>query len=185
MPFSEDDTVDNPISPYACTKKAVEMLCYTYHHLYDIPIVCLRFFTVYGPRQRPDLAIYKFFMKILNNEAIEVYGDGTTSRDYTYIDDIINAIIKVSKKKFQYEIFNIGSDTPVCLIDLIKMIEKITSKQAQIVYKDIPPGDVKRTWADITKAKEMLDYNPKITMEEGLAIFKDYLIYHNRKEKNA
>lgn len=180
VPFSEDDPVDKPISPYACTKKAGEMLCYTYHHLYKIPTVCLRFFTVYGPRQRPDLAIHKFFKRILNNETIEIYGDGSTSRDYTYIDDIINAIIEISKNHITYDIFNLGSDKPIKLIELIKMIEDICSKKTNVVYKGFQPGDVNRTWANIDKIHNKILYIPKTKIETGLQIF----YYWYKKKSN-
>lgn len=175
VPFSEDENVDNPISPYAATKKAGELLCYTYHHLYKIPIICLRFFTVYGPRQRPDLAINKFTYLISNDMPITLFGDGTTSRDYTYIDDIVDGIIKsifyVEKHLDCYEIINLGSDSPVTLINMVHTIEKELQKSANIEYKSMQPGDVVRTYASIEKAKKLLGYKPSLTFEEGIKRF--------------
>ena len=175
VPFSESDFVDTPISPYAATKKSGELLCHTYYHLYDISIACLRFFTVYGPRQRPDLAIYKFTKLILNNEKIPFYGNGNTERDYTYIDDIIDGIIKtiewINKDEKQFEVFNLGESRTISLNLMLETIEKAVGKKAILDRLPMQPGDVTRTFADISKSKEILDYNPKTDFEDGITKF--------------
>ncbi len=174
VPFSESDNVDYPISPYAATKKAGELLCHNYHHLYGIEIFCLRFFTVYGPRQRPDLAIYKFFNLVERNDAIPVYGDGSTCRDYTYIDDILDGISKSIEKLKGYEIINLGESRTVILNDLISQIEKVTGKKIQRKILGMQPGDVMQTYADITKARKLLGYDPKTDLEAGLKTFYEW-----------
>lgn len=171
FPFKETDPVDHPISPYAYTKKACELMIHTYHHLYGIDAMCLRFFTVYGPRQRPDLAINKFFNKILNDEPIDVYGDGYTSRDYTYIDDLIEGVLGAYKfiEDFEaYEVVNLGSNSPVLLTDLIHTIEIVCKKEAILNHMEMQAGDVDRTYACIEKAKEFFDYKRNVTLLEGL-----------------
>jgi len=175
VPFSESDIVDYPISPYAATKKSGELLCHTYHHLYDFKINCLRFFTVYGPRQRPDLAIHKFSKKILNDETIPMFGDGTTKRDYTYIDDIIQGIKLAIENLNGYEVFNLGESRTIMLKELIALIEKEIGKKANIEKLPLQPGDVEQTYADISKAKEMLGYNPQYDIEEGMKNFINWL----------
>ncbi|MCL2398452.1 MAG: GDP-mannose 4,6-dehydratase [Defluviitaleaceae bacterium] len=174
-PFRESDAVDNPISPYAATKKAGELICYTYHHLYDINTACLRFFTVYGPRQRPDLAIYKFTDKIYKNESIPFYGDGSMGRDYTYIDDIVSGILLALDWTHTgvnlYEIFNLGESYTVSLKDMLKTIENTTKKAANILQMPVPPGDVNVTCADISKAKQVLGYNPGTPFNMGIEKF--------------
>jgi UDP-glucuronate 4-epimerase len=171
VPFSEEDSVDFPISPYAATKKACELLCHTYHHLYEIPTFCLRFFTVYGPRQRPDLAIHKFTRRILAGEPIEVFGDGTTSRDYTYIDDILDGVVASVDRCAGYEIINLGNSSPIKLSDLIAAIEQACGTQAEKLPRPMQPGDVERTYADITKAQRLLDFQPQTPLSAGLASF--------------
>lgn len=168
VPFKETDNVDYPISPYAATKKAGELLCHTFHYLYGIDIFCLRFFTVYGPRQRPDLAIHKFTKAILQGEEIPLYGDGTSSRDYTYIDDIIWGIKGAINKVNGFEIINLGESNPVSLIHLVKLLEKCTGLKANFKYLPMQQGDVIRTFADITKARSMLHYGPIIDVETGV-----------------
>ena len=175
VPFSESDIVDYPISPYAATKKSGELLCHTYHHLYDFKINCLRFFTVYGPRQRPDLAIHKFSKKILNDETIPMFGDGTTKRDYTYIDDIIQGIKLAIENLNGYEVFNLGESRTIMLKELIALNEKEIGKKANIEKLPLQPGDVEQTYADISKAKEMLGYNPQYDIEEGMKNFINWL----------
>ncbi len=185
--FSEDLKVTEPISPYAATKSACEQFLYTYSKLYDIQTVCLRFFTVYGPRQRPDLAIRKFVELIEKGEPIPVYGDGTTMRDYTYIDDIIGGIIKAIRyDKTQYEIINLGGGAPVTLNQMIETIEKVMGKKAIINRLPMQPGDVNKTVSDITKAKTLLDYSPQTTFEEGIKRFiewrgNEYTYSHNNR----
>ena len=175
VPFSEDDNVDFPISPYAATKKACELICHTYHHLYGIDITCLRFFTVYGPRQRPDLAIHKFSKLIENDKPIPVYGDGSMMRDFTYIDDIIEGIIAAMKKCKGFNIYNLGESQPVTVNDLISAIEKALDKTAIREYLPLQPGDVNRTFADITKACNELGFNPSTPIPDGLAKFTTWL----------
>lgn len=174
VPFAEDDPVDHPISPYAATKKACELICHTYHHLYDLPVFALRFFTVYGPRQRPDLAIRKFARMILRDEPIDVFGDGTSSRDYTYIDDIVDGVVAAVDRCDGYEVINLGSHTPVTLADMISTIEAACGKKAQINRLPMQPGDVERTYADVTKAGRLLDYAPSTQFGQGVVQFVDW-----------
>lgn len=175
VPFAESDRVDNPISPYAATKKSGELLCHTYHHLFDMNIACLRFFTVYGPRQRPDLAINKFTSLILEDKEIPFYGDGTTSRDYTFVEDIVTGIVSsinyVNRGDKIFEIFNIGGDKTVSLMEMVETIEKVLGKNAKLNRLPMQPGDVNRTCADITHSKEIIGYNPQTTFKEGIKKF--------------
>jgi len=171
VPFSEADNVDFPISPYAATKKACELICYTYHALYDISVSCLRFFTVYGPRQRPDMAIHKFTKWIDGGEAIHIYGDGTAQRDFTFIKDIIHGIMRTIERCDGYNIYNLGESQVIELMDLVKVIEENVGKQAQIIMHPPQPGDVKITYADITKARNELDYQPQVNIETGIKEF--------------
>jgi len=175
VPFSESDVVDFPISPYAATKKSGELLCHTYHHLYDFKINCLRFFTVYGPRQRPDLAINKFTKKIMNGETIEMFGDGTTKRDYTYIDDIIQGIKLAIDNLNGFEVFNLGESRTIMLKDLINLIENEIGEEAIIEKLPLQPGDVEQTYADISKARELLKYDPQYEIEEGIKNFIEWM----------
>jgi UDP-glucuronate 4-epimerase len=175
VPFAESDPVDNPISPYAATKKAGELICHTYHHLYAMNIACLRFFTVYGPRQRPDLAIHKFTRLVLDGKPIQVFGDGTTSRDYTFIDDITDGIEKalgwVCAEERRYDIFNLGGSRPVDLQRLVETIEAATGRKAVIERLPMQPGDVRRTFADLTKSTAVLGYRPATAIEDGIKAF--------------
>ena len=170
-PFSESDFVDNPISPYAATKKACELLGYTYHSLYNISVSCLRFFTVYGPRQRPDMAIHKFAKLIFNNEPINIYGDGSAQRDFTYITDIINGIISSVERCDGYNVYNLGESQVIQLMDLVKLIENNLGKKATIIKHPPQPGDIKITYADVSKAKKELDYKPSVNIEDGIYKF--------------
>jgi len=174
VPFSETDIVDYPISPYAASKKAAELLCHTYYHLYGIQTHALRFFTVYGPRQRPDLAIHKFFKLISKNEPITLFGDGSTSRDYTYIDDILDGVLKSINIVSGYEIINLGESKTITLSDLVALIENVLGKKAIKKSEGMQPGDVDRTFADISKAKRILDYNPQTDMKTGLENFWEW-----------
>jgi len=171
VPFNEEDSLDSMISPYAITKYAGERLCYQYNKLYKIPIVCLRFFTVYGPRGRPDMAVYKFTKLINEKKKIEMYGDGTSKRDYTYVSDIVDGIMAAINKKLDFEIINLGDSNPIELKYLIKLIEKNLGKKALIKKADVQPGDVPVTYADIRKAKKLLGYQPKIKIEDGIKRF--------------
>lgn len=178
VPFAESDRVDNPISPYAATKKSGELLCHAYHHLFDMNIACLRFFTVYGPRQRPDLAINKFTSLILEDNEIPFYGNGTTSRDYTFVEDIVSGIVSsinyVNTNDTVFEIFNLGGDKTVSLIEMVETIEDILGKKAKLNKLPMQPGDVNRTCADITHSKEIIGYNPKTTFKEGMKKFIEW-----------
>lgn len=174
VPFSEEDAANSQISPYAMTKKAGELLCHTYSSLYKISAICLRFFTVYGPAGRPDMAPYKFIDRIANDKEIEMYGDGSTKRDYTYVTDVVFGILKSMELDSDYEIINLGCGNPIKLKDFIKTIEKNLGKKAMIAQKEMQQGDVKQTYADISKARKLLSYNPKINIEEGIKIFCDW-----------
>jgi UDP-glucuronate 4-epimerase len=171
IPFSEDDRVDNPISPYAASKRACEIFCSTYHHLYGSSVVCFRFFTVYGPRQRPEMAIHKFTRSIDQGIEIAMYGNGTSRRDYTYISDIVDGVVAAIGKKLSFEVINLGNSEVVKLGDLIYLIEKNLGKKARIKPLPDQPGDVPVTYADITKAKRLLGYNPQVSIEEGINSF--------------
>ena len=171
IPFSESDNVDYPISPYAASKKAGELLCHTYHHLYNFDIYCLRFFTVYGPRQRPDLAIHKFTKALLNDKQITIYGDGSSCRDYTHIDDIIQGILKAIDKIKGFNIFNLGESTTVTLKNLVSILEKHTGGRAKVNYLPLQEGDVVQTFADISKARALLGYHPRTDIEVGVRDF--------------
>jgi UDP-glucuronate 4-epimerase len=175
VPFSENDNVDFPISPYAATKKAGELICHTYHHLYGIDITCLRYFTVYGPRQRPDLAIHKFAKLIEQGKPIQVYGDGSMMRDFTYIDDIIDGTVAAMERCAGFEIYNLGHSHPITVNDLITEIENALGKKAVKEYLPPQPGDVERTYADVTKAVKDLGYQPSTDIRTGLANFVTWL----------
>lgn len=171
IPFSEDDPVDHPISPYAATKKACELICYTYHHLYDMPITCLRFFTVYGPRQRPDMAIHKFTNNIYHDKKVSVFGDGSSKRDYTYITDIVDGICKSIEFCSGYHIYNLGESKTIELRKLIDSIAGCLGAEPRIEFLPVQPGDVLITYADISKAKRELGYYPKVEIEQGIEKF--------------
>ena len=178
IPFAEDDIVDAPISPYAASKKAAELILHVYHQLYQMDVICFRFFTVYGPRQRPDLAIFKFFNCLKTNQPIEIYGDGETGRDYTFIDDITDGILGgitfIKNKNNFFEIINLGNNNPVKLNTLIQSIENVTGS---CFVKHILPmqlGDVNLTYAKIDKARVLLNYNPSVLLETGLDKFKSW-----------
>jgi UDP-glucuronate 4-epimerase len=175
VPFAEDDRIHQPISPYASTKAAGELICHTYSHLYDIRCVCLRFFTVYGARQRPDLAIHKFSKLITEGKPIQVFGDGTTRRDYTYVDDIIQGVrAAIDYDRSQYEIFNLGESQTVELNELISLLERSLDMQAIIDRQPMQPGDVPITFADISKSRELLGYNPTTKIADGIPKFVEW-----------
>jgi len=174
IPFSEEDRVDFPISPYAATKKACELLSHTYFSLYGLSVTCLRFFTVYGPRQRPDMAIHKFARLITEGKEISIFGDGTSRRDYTYITDIIDGVEKAVEKCDGYNIYNLGESRTVELNYLVGLLEKAIGKKANIKYLPDQPGDVFITYADISKAKQELGYNPQISIEKGIQEFVEW-----------
>jgi len=180
VPFSEEDNVDYPISPYAATKKSCELMSHTYHHLYGIPSTNLRFFTVYGPRQRPEMAIHKFTRLIDRGESVPMYGDGTSERDYTYIADVVPAIMKAMEKNYPFEVFNIGGNQTISLRYMIYKIGEYLGKEPQIRQYPAQPGDVRRTMADISKTVRMLDYpRQRTSFDAGLKLFIEWY-----KEKN-
>ena len=175
VPFAEDDPIAQPISPYAATKAAGELLCHTYSHLYGIRTICLRFFTVYGARQRPDLAIHKFAKLISAGQPIPVFGDGTMRRDYTYIDDIIQGVrAAISYDRSMYEIFNLGESQTIELNELIGLLERNLDTHAIIDCQPLQPGDVPTTYADISKSREMLGYNPTTKIADGIPKFVEW-----------
>lgn len=183
IPFSETDSVDRPISPYAATKKATELLGYVYHHLYNENLIFLRFFTVYGPRQRPDLAINHFMKATINGEPIHIYGDGETARDYTFIDDIVDGIIKsaqyLESNKSVYEIINLGSNRPIKLREMVETIAEVAGKSPIIIHDPMQPGDVDITFADISKAQKLLGYKPSISFKDGIKSFYKWFVSTN------
>ena len=174
-PFSETDAVDFPISPYAATKKSGELLCYNYHHLYNINITCLRFFTVYGPRQRPEMAISYFVNSALIGLPIQLFGDGTSLRDYTYIDDIVDGIFKAIEHCSGYNIYNLGESQTTSLTELIAIIEEVCSKKIIIEKLPLQKGDVNLTYADINKARNEIGYNPKTLIKDGVKKYVDWI----------
>jgi UDP-glucuronate 4-epimerase len=181
VPFSEDDPLTQPISPYAATKIAGEAACQVYSHLYGINVVCLRFFTVYGPRQRPDLAIHKFARLISERQPIPVYGDGSTRRDYTYIDDIISGVMSaISYEGSQFEIINLGESETVELRQLVELLEQALDRKALIERHPNQPGDVPVTYADISKARRLLEYKPETKIESGIEKFIEWFRYQSK-----
>ncbi|MBI1970509.1 SDR family NAD(P)-dependent oxidoreductase [Candidatus Woesearchaeota archaeon] len=179
VPFSETDIVENIISPYGVTKRACELYSYCYHRLYGFPITCLRFFTVYGPRGRPDMMVYKFTKAILESTPIQVFGEGTTQRDYTFVTDIVEGIIAALNTPMKFEIINLGNSSPVELRRIITILEELLGKKAIQEHHPLPPGDVSVTYADISKAQRLLGYKPKIKIGEGLARFVAW--YHQQE----
>ncbi|HXF25931.1 MAG TPA: GDP-mannose 4,6-dehydratase [Bryobacteraceae bacterium] len=175
IPFREDDWDTLPISPYAATKMAGEKVAYTYSHLYKLPVLCLRFFTVYGPRQRPDLAIRKFTEMIDAGRPIPLFGDGSSSRDYTYVNDTVQGILAaLAYDRSAYDIFNLGNSTPIDLLGLVRLIEENLGKKAEIQWLPMQPGDVPITYADISKSKRMLGYDPQTPIAEGIRKFVEW-----------
>lgn len=181
VPLSEKDRVDRPVSLYAATKKFSELAAYTYHHIYGIEMIGLRFFTVYGEYGRPDMAYFKFANSIMKDEPIDVYNYGDLKRDFTYIDDIIDGILSAINHSFEYEIFNLGNSNPVKLMDFISILEEHLGKKAKKNFKEMQPGDVYCTYADISKAKRLLGYDPKTSVYEGLKRFAEWF----KNEKNS
>ncbi|MFQ5841402.1 MAG: GDP-mannose 4,6-dehydratase [Thermodesulfobacteriota bacterium] len=174
VPFSEEDRVETPISPYSATKRAGELFCYSYRCLFDINITCLRYFTVYGPRQRPEMAIHKFTRLIDGNERVPMYGDGQSMRDYTYIDDIIDGTLEAISRNEGYEIYNLGESRTLRLMDLIRMLEEALGKRAIIEGLPEQRGDMPITYANIEKARKKLGYAPRVSMEEGIGRFVEW-----------
>jgi UDP-glucuronate 4-epimerase len=181
--FAEDEVVDNPVSPYAATKKACELLAYTYHHLYNLNVSGLRFFTVYGPRGRPDMAPFKFIDRVSRGVEIQQFGDGSSSRDYTYISDIVDGVIRAVDRPYPYHVFNLGKGSGTSLTDFIGLVQKHVGKEASIKVMPDQPGDVPYTCANVSKAQKLLGYKSEVSFEEGIrrtvAWYKDA---HARKE---
>ncbi len=182
VPFSEEDPVDHPISPYAASKKAGELICHTYHHLYGMDIACLRYFTVYGPRQRPEMAIHRFTRLIQQGKKVSLFGAGDSRRDYTYIDDAVEGTVAALSKEHGYEIYNLGESRTTSLRQLIQWIEEGVGKKARIEQLPPQPGDVEQTFADIRKARDFLGYRPGTDMQEGLARFIRWYMEEGFKE---
>jgi len=174
VPFAETDPVDHPISPYAATKKAGEVICHAYHHLCGMRMACLRFFTVYGPRQRPEMAIHKFARLLAAGEEIEQYGDGSSARDYTYVADIVDGIVRAMEHSKGYHIWNLGGSNTITLGDLVRKIADRLGVTARVKQLAPQPGDVDRTWADISLARRELDWQPGIDIDAGLDLFLDW-----------
>jgi UDP-glucuronate 4-epimerase len=174
VPFSEDDPINKPLSVYAATKAAGEMLAFTYAHLYQLPTICLRIFTVFGPRQRPDLAIRRFAQLIEEGRELPVFGDGSMSRDYTYVTDVVSAIDQALACSFPFEIFNVGNSHPVRLDYMIDTLESALGKKARRVFLPTPPADMPVTFASLDKSRKLLGYSPKVSFEEGLRLFVNW-----------
>ncbi len=181
VPFSEDDDVTSQISPYGVSKRADELYCHAYHELYGIPITCLRFFTVYGPRGRPDMAPYKFTKLIDEGKRIEMFGDGASWRDYTYVADIVEGIIAAMKKNCPFEIINLGNSNPIALKEFITLIEEKLGKKAAIKRLPPQPGDLPETYADVRKAERLLNFRPKVGVKEGMGRFIDWYLEQQRR----
>jgi len=171
VPFHEDDEVLRPVSPYAATKRAGELTCYTFHHLYEMDVACLRFFTVYGPRQRPEMAIHKFVRLVEADRPLPVFGDGTTERDYTYVDDVLDGIVKALDRSRGYRIYNLGESRTISLRGLVDAIGRAVGRTPRIDWQPMQPGDVVRTYADVGRARAELGYDPRVGLEEGLERF--------------
>jgi UDP-glucuronate 4-epimerase len=175
VPFAEDDPVARPVSPYAATKAAGELLCHAHHHIHGLDVTCLRFFTVYGPRQRPEMAIHKFAREILEGRPLPRFGDGSSERDYTYVDDIIDGVERAIDRVEGYHIYNLGESRRVPLMTLIALLEKELGIPAKIQAMPDQPGDVRITWADVSRARAELGYDPKVPVEEGIHRFTSWL----------
>jgi len=174
VPFAEDDPVDHPVSPYAATKKAGELLCYTHHHLHGLHVACLRFFTVYGPRQRPEMAIHKFTRLLWQGKDVEQYGDGTSARDYTYVSDIVDGILRAWERCRGYRVYNLGGSRTVTLSDLLAKIAERLEVPARVRAMPAQPGDVERTWADVSRARQELGWEPRVDLDSGLDLFVEW-----------
>ncbi len=174
VPFREDAPCDRPLAPYPASKRAGELFCHSYHHLHGLPCTCLRLFTVYGPRGRPDMAPYLFTRWVFDGEPIKMFGDGTSCRDYTYIDDIVAGVVAALDADLPYEIINLGNSHTLTLRDFIDIVEELVGRKAEIVRLPPQPGDVPRTYADVSKARRLLGYDPQTPFVEGMARFVDW-----------
>ncbi|MDO8427422.1 MAG: GDP-mannose 4,6-dehydratase [Deltaproteobacteria bacterium] len=185
VPFSEEDPITCPISPYASTKRAGELMCFTYSHLYNIPVTCLRFFTVYGERGRPDMAVAKFTRLVWEGRVIEVYGDGTAKRDFTYVGDIMDGVVRSIYTPSRYEIINLGGSKTIEVNGLIVLIEKSLGKKARVKYSSPAPGDVPLTYADVEKAKRLLGFDPKVRIEEGVNRYVKWFLEREKSRAHS
>jgi UDP-glucuronate 4-epimerase len=176
VPFTEADPADHPVSPYAATKRAGELLCRTYAHNFGMNITCLRFFTVYGPRQRPEMAIHKFARLIRDGREVPVFGDGTTRRDYTYVDDIVQGVLNSVRVNPNFAIINLGESQTISLLELIRLLEGALGRQARLQFLPEQAGDMAITYADITRAREILAYNPSTPIQEGIRRFAEWFL---------
>ena len=183
-PFSEDANTDGPLSPYAASKKGAEAICYSYHHLCDINVSVMRYFTVYGPAGRPDMSVFRFIQWISEGRPLTLYGDGSQERDFTYVDDIARGTIAAAQKSAGYEIINLGSDTPIVLMDMIRMIEKMVGKSANIDRKSFHKADMMATWADISKAEQLLGWHPQVGFETGVQTSVDWYLTNREWTKD-
>ncbi len=174
IPFEETDSCDSPISPYAATKRAAELLTFSFRCLYQVPVTVLRFFTVYGPRGRPDMVPYLFTKAIFKGRQVVQFGDGSSSRDYTFVDDIVEGILKATKNKFDFEIINLGGSKSIKLKVFIKLLEEAVGRRVKIRRQKEQPGDVRQTWANIKKAGKLLGWKPRVTLKDGLELFVDW-----------
>jgi len=179
MPFAEDHRIHRPASPYAATKGATELLGHTYAHVYGLPVTMVRLFTVYGPRQRPDMAIMKFAQRIVAGETIELYGDGTSVRDYTYVDDVVGALATLVQRPYPYEVFNVGGGHRVVLSEVVAALERGLNCPAIVRHVGEQVGDVPATWSDSSHAREAFGYEPAVPFEEGVARFCEWFRDHN------
>ena len=180
VPFTEEKPADRPSSPYAATKRAGELACYAFHELYGTDVTCLRFFTVYGPRQRPEMAIHRFTRLIASDQEVTIFGDGSARRDFTYIDDIVSGVLAALDRPNGYRIYNLGTTATTKLLDLVQNIAEVLGQPAHIRYEDPQPGDVPITFADISRAQRELGFQPKTSLEEGLNRFVEWF-----RETNA
>jgi len=174
LPYSETDDIHQPVSPYAATKRAGELLCFTYHHLYGLPVSCLRFFTVYGPRQRPEMAIHKFVRALHEGQPIPFFGDGSTRRDYTYVSDIVDGVLRALERCSGYEIYNLGESRTVSLSELVTALGAACGRKPILDRQPMQPGDVLVTYADVGKARARLGYAPSTALEQGLERFVEW-----------
>ena len=181
VPFAEDDRVPTPVSPYAASKRAGELFCCTHHHLYGNDVSCLRFFTVYGPRQRPEMAIHKFVRKCLDGDPIPFFGDGTTRRDYTYIEDIVQGVIGALDRSKGFAIYNLGESQTISLTELVEAIGEVCGREPVLDRHPSQPGDMLQTYADVTKARRDLGYDPRVGLQDGLGRFLEWYRDHEAK----
>jgi len=181
VPFMEEDPVDRPVSPYAATKRSGELLCHTYAHNYSMNITCLRFFTVYGPRQRPEMAIHKFARLMFEEKEIPIFGKGDSKRDYTYVEDIVDGILRAIEVNPSFEILNLGESQTIALLDVVKQLESSLGIKARLRFLPVQPGDMDVTYADITRARRILGYNPQKPFKDGIQLFAEWFLNNRRQ----